>query len=198
MKLRDILPPQQLDEINLKQAIAAGMIGATALSPRPSFGADKTPQRPAISHQVKEHQDMIQAITSRFNVDPWLAKHIVTLAHKYEHADFPSAEDILAIIGVESKFKPGAKSQLAKDPALGLMQIRPGVWKIPPHELMAVDSNIKHGANILRHYYEELKDENAAIQAYNVGITRYRAGKKNPSYLHKVKSELASYEDAAP
>ena len=196
MKLHDILPPQQLDEITLKQAIAAGLIGASALSPRVGLAADKAP-RPAVTQpaNVVELKGIVKAVSDRFGVDPKMANMIVRIAHKHEHPDFPTAEDILAVIGVESKFKPKATSQLKQDPALGLMQIRPGVWKIPPKELFNIESNIKHGARILRDYYKKLDgNEDAALQAYNIGITAFKKGKTNPHYLRKVKTELAHYE----
>lgn len=197
MKLRDILEPQQqLDEFNIKQAIAAGMIGMSALSPRIGSGAEKAP-RPAVVHQAetKSMREMIKAVENRFGVDSSMADRIVKVAHKHEHVDFPTAEDILAVIGVESKFKPKARSQLKHDPALGLMQIRPGIWKLSPQELFNIEKNIEHGTRILRKYYEQLnKDEDAALQAYNIGITAYKKGKKNSYYLRKVKSELANYE----
>lgn len=196
MKLHDILPPQQLDEITLKQAIAAGLIGASAMSPRVGMAADKTP-RPAVTQPVNkaELKGMIRVVSNRFGVDPKAADEIIRVAHQHEHSDFPTAEDILAVIGVESKFKPKAVSQLKRDPAIGLMQIRPGVWKISKQELLNIEKNIEHGARILRKYYEQLnKKEDAALQAYNIGITAYLKGKKNPRYLSKVKTERAQYE----
>ncbi|TFG98287.1 lytic transglycosylase domain-containing protein [Candidatus Thorarchaeota archaeon] len=196
MKLHDILAPQQqLDELNLKQAIAAGMIGVSSLSPNVSSAADK-PARPAVTQQAdtKAVQEMIKTVSSKHGVDPKLAGRIVRAAHRYEHQDFPKAEDILAVIGVESRFKPNARSHLAKDPAVGLMQIRPGIWNLSPQALLSVENNIKHGSDILRKYYTKLQDEASALQAYNVGITAFKRGKTNHHYLRKVRAELAQYE----
>lgn len=217
MKIRDILPPQQLDEISLKQAVAAGLIGATAMTPRTTDG--EVMQRPPHVQQAKkptpikkapppvdpvaarkarqkqEVQQLTDIVANRFGIDTDFAQRVVQTAHKYEHPDFPTAEDILAVIGVESHFKPHAVSALQHDPAVGLMQIRPGIWNLPAKELKGVETNIKHGANILRQYYTQLdNDEDAAIQAYNIGITAFKRGKKNPRYLSKVNTERAQYE----
>lgn len=196
MKLSDILSPEkeQLDEINLKQALAGAAIGATAMLPIST--QHRAPPQPQAATQSASKSDYLStarraldSAASKYSVDPALFDRIVKAAHKHAHADFPKAEDIIAIAAVESGFRPSVKSNLKRDPALGLMQIRPGVWNIPPHKLMSVEDNIMYGSKILRKYYERLKDKDAAVQAYNVGITAYRKGKKNERYLQKYKTE---------
>ena len=200
MKLHDLIieDPHRLDEINIKQAIAAGALGAATMMPSTSLNTNQPETQrtvqPAVSTQKEKQpqQDIfksLNAAASKYSVDPQLFSRIVSAARKHAHPDFPRVDDIIAIIGVESSFQPNAVSGLKKDPARGLMQIRPGVWKIPPHELMDIEKNIKYGSKILRKYYERLGDKEAAIQAYNVGITAFRRGKTNERYLQKYKIE---------
>lgn len=206
MKLDDIVEPQRIDEINLKQAIAAGLIGASSLSPKTtSAEALPPPPKPAVVQQQQtpaqtqakkeeaEAQDYVDAILANYKVTPKFAEHVVKVADKYSYPDFPTTKQVLAVIGVESKFKPHAMSKLRHDPAMGLMQVRAQNWHIKPHLLLKPEINIKHGVQILRRYYEKLGSEAGALQAYNIGITRYRHGHRQPRYLHKVKEELAKF-----
>jgi soluble lytic murein transglycosylase-like protein len=110
---------------------------------------------------------------------------VVELAFEYEHSEFPKAEDILAVIGVESSFNPDSVSGLRRDPAVGLMQVRPGIWDIDPEHLEDIENQIKYGARILTQYYRRLGDKEAALQAYNLGITKFRRGGRNQRYVDK-------------
>jgi hypothetical protein len=67
------------------------------------------------------------------------------------------------------------------------------VWNIDPEELEDIESNIKHGADILHRYYKKLNNKTAAVQAYNVGITDFRRGVKSPRYLSKYQQEYGRY-----
>ena len=112
------------------------------------------------------------------------------MAFKYEDETFPRAEHILAVVGIESSYNPASVSRLRHDPARGLMQVRPGVWNIDPSELQNIEGQIKHGAEILRLYHQKLKDEDDAVQAYNIGFTNFRRGQTNPRYLNKFQNEV--------
>lgn len=147
------------------------------------------------SSKTAERMKAVAAITTRYKVDEQLALQIVKLAKKHQRDDFPKASDIIAIIGVESSFRPNVKSQLKKDPAVGLMQVRPGVWKIPHVELSTIEGQIKHGARILAEYYDSIGRKDGAVMAYNIGITAYRKGRQNPRYLNKYKRELANLRE---
>ena len=102
---------------------------------------------------------------------------------------------LLSVIGVESSFNPRSVSALSRDPALGLMQVRPGVWNIDPSQLDDLENQIKHGVTILKKYHNKLQNPEDTLQAYNLGITRFRRGDRNPRYVAKVddiKNELFS------
>lgn len=95
------------------------------------------------------------------------------------HNKFPTRGDLIAIIAVESRFNPQALSHKG---AKGLMQIMGGDYFVYP--------NLTQGTDLLNEYYKELKgDKSATLQAYNVGITAYKNGKRNPRYLHKFNNE---------
>jgi hypothetical protein len=142
----------------------------------------------------QRQQHLVKVILKRHKVEQPLAEQIVALAHKYERNDFPRAIDILAVVGIESEFRPHVKSQLATDPAVGLMQVRLGIWKINPKEMADIENHIKYGSRILADYYDQLKgNKKAAIIAYNAGITAYRNREYTYRYVRKFEIEHASY-----
>lgn len=212
MKLNELAISQQsidltqLDEVNWKNAVATGALAAaTALFPskmeqpvnksRSDSGlvqaADHLKKRPVAT----QSEALMQQILSKYKrVDPQLAKRIADLAIKYADPVFPTARDILAITGIESSFRPDAVSGLKRDPARGLMQVRPGVWGMSPSDLATVEQQLKHGSTILADYFRQLKNVDDAVHAYNVGITNFRKQKNlNPSYVAKYKNEKQLY-----
>lgn len=135
---------------------------------------------------------LAKMLAKKYRVSEELVQEVVDLAYKYESPDFPKAIDILAIIGVESSFDPSAKSQLKHDPAVGLMQVRPGIWNIKPSDLATVEQQIKHGSQILSHYYKKLGNAEDAVQAYNIGITNFNRGRRNERYVSKYRNLVAA------
>lgn len=201
--LQIIQEQHQLDESALKNAAialgAAGAIAAGALyshiksSEKPSPELIQAVQKPA----KQDPEYLKNVVMQKFkNVEPDKVEHIVKTAMKYAHPTFPQAHHLLALAGIESSFNEQAVSKLKRDPARGLLQIRPMVWNIHPSELSTIDGQIKHGAHILKTYHDKLGDADAAIQAYNVGITNLNKGKKRDAaarYLAKFKSEVSRY-----
>ncbi len=195
MRLQEVLSEEQLCEIDYKRALATGILGAAAIgnfNPRiPSF--DK-PQPQKVSPAKDEAQELCDKILSKYKVDPNLALQVAKLAKKYEKPTFPKAEDILAIAGIESSFRPNAVSGLKKDPALGLTQIRPGVHKLNAKRLGGdIEHQIEKSAEILDKYNKHLKDKEAAIIAYNVGPGDYKKGNFNQNYINKFNNERRLY-----
>lgn len=139
-----------------------------------------------------------EQIAAKYHVDYRFAFEVADLAKHYERESFPRAVDILAIIGIESSFKPKSKSKLATDAAVGLTQIRPAAWshKIKAEELATIDGQVRHGADILAHYYDVLRDKQGAVKSYNIGLNGYQQGKHASAatrYAAKYQTELASY-----
>lgn len=217
MKLKNIIDlneSQQLDEISFKHAVAAGigLVGGTMGAHHQQQAQQVEPQHQEVRQAVeqppppKEQKTvnpkllpLINNITKRYNVDTDLATEIVELAHKYEKPTFPKAKDLIALIGVESAFNPNAISKLKRDPAVGLLQVRPKVWNLDPSELKTPEDQIKIGSDILNLYYKKLKNKDAAIKAYNIGITNYldqddlEMADASERYLAKYYNSLSHY-----
>ena len=210
MKISEILENnQQLNEINLRKAAIAGIAASSLFTPMKSkdeptpIGNKSTSElihhtiKP-IHHQARHHYKVtVKSIIKKYKTNPKVAKQIIRFAKKYSYPTFPKTHDIIALIGIESSFNPDAISNLTTDPAVGLMQIRPGVWNISPKDFNNIENQIKHGSKILHTYYTQLKDKDAAIQAYNIGITNYLRGNKSSrglAYLIKFQKELNLYQ----
>ena len=211
MKLHEVLPNKQLDEKSLKHALAAGIVGTSLAMPgavtdkqppsheRPKEEVVATakrtsdPFKPELnipSPNLVQRTELAKSIAKKYRVDLDLVQRVVNLAYEYQDPEFPKAEDILAIIGVESSFNPESRSGLRRDPALGLMQVRPGIWNLNPKELESIESQIKYGTIILKRYYNKLGNAEDAIQAYNLGLTKFRRGGRNTRYVAKYQREL--------
>jgi soluble lytic murein transglycosylase-like protein len=202
---------QQLEEARLRHALAAaGLAGAAALSglndyrstqPTPAPTVQAAPQADVTKVEpVQQPRNdvftLTQTILDNYRIDPLLAKKIAITAKKYESDVFPTAADILAIVGIESSFNPHSVSGLRRDPAKGLMQIRPGVHNLPVNALSTIDKQIKAGSNILHHYYGRFKSAEGAVQAYNVGETSFanlKHKKLNPVVAIRVNAAASRY-----
>lgn len=210
MKVNDIIlneHQQLIIEFNLRRAAMAGVVGASLVGApvqthvEPTRAAQPQPAPklthilPAPKQQIDpRHQKMIDRIVDKYNVDDQFAKQVVALAHKYEKPTFPRAKDILAVVGIESSFDPDSVSGLRKDPAVGLTQIRPGVWNINRAELQgSVEKQIAYGADILQLYFSKLKNKDSAIRAYNIGLSAYRHGNRADGYANKYHNEIKQY-----
>ena len=150
----------------------------------------------ALQQENSDEIAYVKTITERYNVNDKLARQVVQLAHKYADSVFPTAQDIIAIIGIESGFDPRARSELTYDPAVGLTQVRTKVWKklIKGNNIHDIENQIRVGAEILSRYYHRAHSRDGAVIAYNVGITAYKQGQRNWRYLRKYKRELAFYQ----
>jgi hypothetical protein len=205
-------PEQDTLEEGIKQAVAAGALAAASLvgstGGHPTY-IDKDEHTSEVKRHVAKQsfksfsadhearaKELASVVTDKYSVGSDLALKVAKLAIKYEKPGFPRAEDILAVVGIESSFKPKAASQLTSDPAVGLMQVRPGVWDLDKKQLQgSMDMQIKVGSDILHKYYQKVKSKDGALLAYNVGITNYMKKKGlNPRYVPKFKNEREMYE----
>jgi len=201
MKVLDILTEdqQRLDEISFKQGLRAGaMIGAMALPSMINTQYQEPPPNIPKTVQSKQvnpkFEQLATEIARTYKCDPKLALEVVELAHKHADPVFPTAQDIIHLIGVESSFNPTAVSGLKKDPAYGLTQIRPETNGLTRADLQTPEAQIIHGVKKLKHYFNRLKgDKNATLQAYNIGLKNYLRGKKAPKYIKKFDVEQQRY-----
>lgn len=127
---------------------------------------------------------LVDQVAARFDIPVERSKEIVTLAKAYEDKTFPTRDDLLAVIAVESSFNPLAENA----GAYGLMQIQYGHHRDKaPSKASLYDpwQNIGVGAAILKQYYQILRSREGAIIAYQAGIGSYLAGDFNMDYLDK-------------
>ena len=149
---------------------------------------------------AKAEKERIEKLTKivdekyKHNVKPAEAHKIVTLAIKHEKAVW-KAEDVLALIGIESSFKKDAKSNLKTDPAIGLTQIRPAAWRLNASSLKNnIEKQISKTYDILDHNLKVLGNKEDALHAYNVGLENVKhpdreGGVQNPEYYKKWSRE---------
>jgi soluble lytic murein transglycosylase-like protein len=104
-----------------------------------------------------------------------------------------------AIARTESSFRVDAKNPA--DPSYGLMGISPliakayGGWH-PASSQEAIkepDTNVRAGTGFLKHLLSRYGNLEAAIQAYNLGETKYDRGVRSPDYLNKVLTAYNRY-----
>lgn len=202
MKLQEIfeVENEQLAEGVIQKAIAAAGFVLASVTPSSLLHTPDLDLKPAVQQAAKQKgpnmAKLVSVAATKYKVSPQVVQQAVASAVKHAHPDFPTAKDLLAVVGVESSFNPNAVSQLKKDPARGLMQIRPGIWDLPETSFKTIDSQIKTGAEILRKYYVKLGSREAALHAYNVGITNHKKGKgTNPRYVPKIDKEKSLYND---
>lgn len=139
-----------------------------------------TPSKPTISpHQrlVKEIDELVKKKLGRKL--PQEAIKALVVATDGTNLD---PKLVLAVIEVESKFRPLAKS----DSSTGLMQINAGVWKLQEHVLTDPALNIKHGVRILKGYIKDQGSVKRGLTAYNQGPKPMSEGIFDYSYYNKV------------
>ena len=132
--------------------------------------------------QVK--QDLVESlevkIASHFPIPPTEATEFATWI--VNSADKHGIDEILltSIVATESSFRKDAVSHKG---AIGPAQIMPKYWEdfCSPLDLSVPRDNIECGAIILSHLLEQCWDESCAIQSYNMGFPRVKAGKTFPS-----------------
>jgi soluble lytic murein transglycosylase-like protein len=116
-------------------------------------------------------QDIIQAIR------PWVpdeseAGVIAHWVYVYSVRFDLSPELVLGMIAVESQFDRFAVSHAG---AIGLMQVMP-FWKkelgLPHDNLLEIETNVRYGCAIIRHYIDRYKKMDRALAAYNGSLGR--------------------------
>lgn len=199
---KQILESEQemLEEGIIKNAIVGAAIAGAGLVALHS-GKEQPVREVSVSGKVgnvnPERDMLVSKVLSKYSktVSEKKAHHIVDTAMKHADPVFPKVHDILAVIGNESTFKDDAVSKLKVDPAVGLMQVRPGIWNLGHGELKTIDGQIKHGVSILKSYHKKLGSVDAALAAYNVGIGNYKSKKvQNPQYVTNFHQEKELYK----
>ena len=132
-------------------------------------------------------KDIIQTIK------PWVsdqseAELIAHWVYVYSVRYDLSPELILGIIAVESQFDHFAVSNVG---AIGLMQVMP-FWKeelgLPDDNLLEIETNIRYGCAIIRHYMDRYKKLSSALAAYNGSLGRNKYPNKVFAAMKRFKA----------
>ncbi len=167
------------------------------LLPASAFAADPDPE---LLSKLREAAQEPASFSDRFEAEVWLADmstrlgsrikdpderiHILKGVHaESQRHDLPP-ELVLAVIEVESNFDRFAVSYAG---ALGLMQVMP-FWLDeigrPDDNLFDIDTNLRMGCTILRHYLDR---EKGNLQR---ALARYNGSLGRKTYSNKVLDKL--------
>jgi soluble lytic murein transglycosylase-like protein len=126
-------------------------------------------------------------------IRPWVAdadeaQTIARWVYVYSKKQKLSPELILGIIAVESQFDHFAVSNVG---AVGLMQVMP-FWKKelgkPDDNLLSIETNVRYGCAIIRHYIDRYKTMDRALGAYNGSLGRMKYPNKVYAKMKKFKA----------
>lgn len=132
-------------------------------------------------------QDIVQTIR------PWVsdeseAEVIAHWVYVYSVRFDLSPELVLGVIAVESQFDHFAVSNVG---AIGLMQVMP-FWKkelgSPDDNLLEIETNVRYGCAIIRHYIDRYKKLSRALAAYNGSLGRKKYPNKVFAAMKRFKA----------
>jgi len=132
-------------------------------------------------------QDIVQTIR------PWVsdASEAEVIAHwvyVYSVRFDLSPELVLGMIAVESQFDHFAVSNVG---AIGLMQVMP-FWKkelgSADDNLLEIETNVRYGCAIIRHYIDRYKKLDRALAAYNGSLGRKKYPNKVFAAMKRFKA----------
>ncbi len=139
--------------------------------------------------QVVWEKDISHTI-QRWVPDSKEAESIARWVYFYSVRFDLSPELILGMIAVESRFDHFAISSVG---ARGLMQVMP-FWKetlgSKSDNLFEIETNIRYGCAIIRHYLDRYKKIDRALAAYNGSLGSRRYPQKVFSQMKRFKSTL--------
>ncbi|WP_369601668.1 lytic transglycosylase domain-containing protein [Hahella sp. SMD15-11] len=178
---------------DLLRAVLLGCLlclaGATWSGPAPDVD-------PELRRLLKEAANDQSSFNDRFDAEVWLVDmsarleryvrdpekriRLLRLVHAEATRAGLSPELVLAVIHVESRFDEFALSPVG---AQGLMQVMP-FWKEeigrPQDNLFKIETNLRYGVTILKHYYQ--KEKGNLIRA----LARYNGSAGKTWYPEKV------------
>ena len=144
-----------------------------------------------------EHEIWVQDIKQL--ISKWVpneneAEAIARWVHLYSVRFDLSPELVLGIISVESQFDHFALSNVG---ARGLMQVMP-FWKdelgSEKDNLFEIETNVRYGCAIIRHYINRYKKLDRALAAYNGSLGKNKYPNKVFTQMRRFK---ATREDTA-
>ncbi len=155
---------------------------------RADLQAVKVLKNTPVSFEQQVWQRDIQQVIQRWVSNQKEAESIARSVYVYSIRFDLSPELLLALIAVESRFDHFAVSNVG---ARGLMQVMP-FWKKelgqPNDNLFEIETNIRYGSFILKHYIKRYKTERRALAAYNGSLGRDKYPNKVFAQMRKFKA----------
>ena len=158
---------------------------------------------PLLHKALKQSFAQATSFSDRFEAEVWLIDmsgrishlvedkleriEILRAAHAHAQANQLPIETVLGLIETESHFNRFARSPAG---AQGLMQIMP-FWKLeigrPLDNLLDIETNIRYGCTILRHYINREKGD------ISKALARYNGSRGKQVYPNKVFANQTKY-----
>ncbi|ATX80491.1 Transglycosylase SLT domain-containing protein [Mariprofundus aestuarium] len=184
------------DKQHLAQSAATKMVeknvGLLDLKPEEKEELRKM-LKPELAGQKVDFEQTVWMKDIVQTIQPWVpdqneAEAIARWVYVYGKHFNLSPELILGVISVESRFDHFAVSNVG---AIGLMQVMP-FWKKelgqPEDNLLEIETNIRYGCAILRHYIDRYKKLDRALGAYNGSLGRMKYPNKIYSHMKRFKA----------
>lgn len=132
--------------------------------------------------------------------------HVHTLMAEFKYTKHPFTEEELAFwiqaasdlygvqpelllskAAIESSLNPRAVSSKG---ATGLMGVMPKIHGYSKRELLDYRNSIMASAQVVSEYRQTCGRWRCAVEAYNIGITAYKSGNRNPRYMAKIDTRM--------
>jgi soluble lytic murein transglycosylase-like protein len=144
--------------------------------------------KPKINFEQQVWEQDIRQLIQRWVPNEEEAGNIARWVYVYSIRFDISPELLLGLMAVESRFDHFAISSVG---ARGLMQVMP-FWKKeigqPSDNLFEIETNIRYGSAILKHYLKRYKTERRALAAYNGSLGKDKYPNKVFSQMRKFKA----------
>lgn len=149
--------------------------------------ADPTPKKVGIT----QRQARIKAMIAENFADYTVPVDLYLWVDKASQLYNVKASLILSIIKKESGFR----TKVVNSGNVGLMQVHPPSHKITRSYLLNGEKNVLKGTEVFADYRKQLGgSDKKALHAYNRGITAYKKGARNPSYVREILRSANSAE----
>ena len=158
-------------------------------APQPKAVQEVSAIQTSVSPTQVTQRDVIlsNAISAKYKCKPEVAKQVVKSSSQHSYKDFPTQQDILAIIALESRFNPFAR----QGGSFGLMQVLVKTHKALIQDKNSIDDQNKVGSTILRNYYVDMgHSKKAAVMSYNSGPGAYHKGVRATQYYQLYQTNL--------
>ena len=147
--------------------------------------------KPKVTELVESAQDsdqeLIRSIAIKFSKSEKVIREIVKQASIYAQPIFPTRNDILAIIAVESGYDQASSYRGSK----GLMQVLVHAHRNEIHGNFDIPEQIRVGVAILIDAFKATGGtRKAAVMAYNVGPGGYLRGARPTKYYMEFNKQL--------